>query len=117
MNWPSGLARVPKELICDRDAHGFSLRVEPNGGNIVWSHDIADRGPVFSNLGAVSDRSDVTYRSVLRGYLLTMIGPDSDSRLAGGLGVYNTLPNHVGPWTMAFYTRTLARSGESWWII
>ena len=50
------------------------------------------------------------------GYLLTMIGPDIDSRLAGALGVYDPA-EPCGPWTMAFYTGTLARSSESCGII
>ena len=43
-----------------------------------------------------------------------MIGPDIDSRLAGGLGVYDPA-EPCGPWTMAFYTGTLARSSEFLW--
>jgi CubicO group peptidase (beta-lactamase class C family) len=95
------LARVPKERIRERDAYEFFVRVEPNG-EVVWSHDIANRGAVFSNPGAVC-RSHVTYHPALKRYLLTLIGPVIDGRFAGGLGVYDA-PEPWGPWTTAFYT-------------
>jgi CubicO group peptidase (beta-lactamase class C family) len=123
------LARVPKERIRERDAYEFFVRVESNG-NIIWSHDIADRGPVFSNPGEVC-RSHITYNPALKRYLLTMIGPVIDSRFAGGLGVYDA-PEPWGPWTTAFYTdawdvgpgesasfpsKWLAADGRSAWLV
>jgi hypothetical protein len=99
------LARVPKERIRERDAYEFFVRVEWSG-NVIWSHDIADRGAVFSNTGAVC-RSHITYNPALKRYLLTMIGPNIDGRydgrFAGGFGVYDA-PEPWGPWTTAFYT-------------
>ena len=99
------LARVPKERIRERDAYEFFVRVESNG-DVVWSRDIADRGAVFSNPGAVC-RSHITYNPALKRYLLTMIGPDIDGRydgrFAGGFGVYDA-PEPWGPWTTVFYT-------------
>ena len=87
------LARVPKERIRERDAYEFFVRVESNG-DVVWSRDIADRGAVFSNPGAVC-RSHVTYSPALKRYLLIMIGPDIDgrTRLQGGLAC-TMLPSH-----------------------
>lgn len=123
------LARVPKERIRERDAYEFFVRVEPNG-DVVWSRDIADRGAVFSNAGAVC-RSHITYNPALKRYLLTMIGPVVDSRFAGGFGVYDA-PEPWGPWTTAFYTdawdvgpgesasfpsKWIAADGQSAWLV
>jgi len=95
------LARVPKERIRERYAYEFFVRVESNG-DVIWSRDIADRGAVFSNPGAVC-RSHITYNPAFKRYLLTTIGPVIDGRFAGGLGVYDA-PEPWGPWTTAFYT-------------
>jgi CubicO group peptidase (beta-lactamase class C family) len=123
------LARVLKERIRDRDAYEFFVRIEPNG-NVIWSHDIADRGAAFSSPGAVC-RSHVTYGPALKRYLLTMVGPGSDTRFAGGLGVYDA-PEPWGPWTTAFYTdawdvgpgdsasfpsKWFGADGESAWLV
>ena len=123
------LARVPKERIRERDAYEFFMRVESNR-DIIWSHDIVDRGAVFSNRGAVC-RSHVTYSPALKRYLLIMIGPGNDTRFAGGFGVYDA-PEPWGPWTTAFYTdawgvgsgesaslpsKWLAADGRSAWLV
>jgi CubicO group peptidase (beta-lactamase class C family) len=123
------LARVPKERIRERHAYEFFVRLEPNG-NAIWSHDIVNRGAVFSNPGAVC-RSHITYHPALKRYLLIMPGPGSDNRLAGGLGVYDA-PEPWGPWTTAFYTdawdvgpgesacfpsKWLAADGRSAWLV
>jgi CubicO group peptidase (beta-lactamase class C family) len=127
------LARVPKERIRERDAYEFFVRVEPNG-EAVWSHNVADRGAVFSNPGAVC-RSHITYNPAIKRYLLTMIGPDVDGRydgrFAGGIGVYDA-PEPWGPWTTAFYTdawdvgpgesasfpsKWFAADGQSAWLV
>jgi CubicO group peptidase (beta-lactamase class C family) len=123
------LARVPKNHLSERSAYEFFVRIEPNG-NAVWSHDITDRGSVFSNPGAVC-RSHVTYSTALRRYLLIVIGPAVDSRFAGGFGVYDA-PEPWGPWTTAFYTdawdvgpgesasfpsKWLSADGRSAWLV
>jgi CubicO group peptidase (beta-lactamase class C family) len=123
------LARAPKERIRERDAYEFFVRVEPNG-NVIWSREIADRGPVFSNPGAVC-RSHITYNPALKRYLLVMIGHAIDSRFAGGFGVYDA-PEPWGPWTTAFYTdawdvgpgesasfpsKWLSADGRSAWLV
>jgi CubicO group peptidase (beta-lactamase class C family) len=123
------LARVPKERIRERDAYEFFVQVEPNG-NVIWSREIADRGPVFSNPGAVC-RSHITYNPALKRYLLVMIGHVIDGRFAGGFGVYDA-PEPWGPWTTAFYTdawdvgpgesasfpsKWLSADGRSGWLL
>jgi CubicO group peptidase (beta-lactamase class C family) len=123
------LARVPKEHIRERNAYEFFVRIEPNG-NAVWSHDIRDRGSVFSNPGAVC-RSHVTYSTALKRYLLVVIGPAVDSRFAGGFGVYDAA-EPWGTWTTAFYTdawdigpgesasfpsKWLSADGRSAWLV
>jgi CubicO group peptidase (beta-lactamase class C family) len=123
------LARVPKERIRERDAYEFFVRLESNG-EVVWSRDIADRGAVFSNPGAVR-RSHITYNPALKRYLLIMPGPGGDTRFAGGLGVYDA-PDPWGPWTTAFYTdawdvgpgesacfpsKWLAADGRTAWLV
>jgi CubicO group peptidase (beta-lactamase class C family) len=95
------LARVPKERIRERDAYEFFVRIESNG-DAIWSHNVVDRGAVFSNPSAVC-RSQITYNPALKRYLLSMPGPGRDNRFAGGLGVYDA-PEPWGPWTTVFYT-------------
>jgi CubicO group peptidase (beta-lactamase class C family) len=126
------LARVPKDRIRERDAYEFFVRVEPNG-DVIWSREIADRGAVFSNPGAVC-REHVTYNPALKRYLLVLIGPvidGIDGRFAGGFGVYDA-PEPWGPWTTAFYTdawdvgpgesasfpsKWLSADGRSGWLL
>lgn len=95
------LARVPKDRIRDRDAYEFFVRLGDDGLP-VWSRDIADRGGVFKNPGAVY-RTQVTYNAGLKRYLLNTIGRGNDTRFHGGFGVYDA-PEPWGPWTTAFFT-------------
>lgn len=95
------LARVAKSRIRERDAYEFFVRLD-DAGAPVWSRDIAERGGVFTNPGAVY-RTQVTYHPVLRRYLLNTIGRGNDTRFHGGFGVYDA-PEPWGPWTTAFFT-------------
>lgn len=68
----------------------------------MWSHDIKERGAVFSHPGACY-RSVVTYNAGLKRYLWCQIGPGKDTRYAGGFAIYDA-PEPWGPWATAFHT-------------
>lgn len=97
------LARVPKDKLRDRSAYEFFVRRDPHGG-AVWSTNVTDRGAIFENEGACY-RSHITYNPGLKRYLLTTTGRGTDTRYAGGFGVYDA-PEPWGPWTTVFYTDT-----------
>jgi hypothetical protein len=95
------MARVPADRLQDRRAYEFFVRLGADG-RPEWSREIAERGAVFTNAGACY-RSAVGYNAGLRRYLWCQIGPGSDTRYAGGFGIYDA-PEPWGPWTTAFHT-------------
>jgi CubicO group peptidase (beta-lactamase class C family) len=97
------LARVFKSRLRDASAYEYFVRRDAQDG-AKWSSDIKDRGAFFEHEGACY-RSHMTYNPALRRYLLTVIGRGSDTRYAGGFGIYDA-PNPWGPWTTAFFTDT-----------
>ena len=90
------LARVPKGRIRERDAWEFF--VDP----ARWSHDIRERGAVFTRSGACY-RSAVSYNAALKRYLWCQIGEGVDTRFSGGFAIYDA-SEPWGPWTIAFET-------------
>lgn len=89
------LARVPRRRIREREAYEFFVRVE--NGRPVWSHDLAQRGAVFSFPGHCQ-RVDAVYHPVLKRCLLA-VGYNHNS----GWGLFDA-PEPWGPWTTAFHT-------------
>lgn len=97
------LARVPRRRLRDPAAYEYFVRRDA-GGAATWSRDIAQRGGIFENAGACY-RSHITYSPGLKRYLLTTTGRGTDTRYAGGFGIYDA-PEPWGPWTTAFFTDT-----------
>lgn len=97
------LARVPKKKIRERSAYEFFAGREAQG-DTAWSRDIAQRAAIFENRGACY-RSHITYHAASKRYLLTTIGRGTDTRYAGGFGVFDA-PEPWGPWTTVFFTDT-----------
>jgi hypothetical protein len=97
------LMRVPQAAVQDRSQYTFFVKVE-DGGNPVWSEDIADRGAVFTNLNQCR-RSSISYNAGLQRYLWwqQISQGDSDTRFEGGFGLYDA-PEPWGPWTTVFFT-------------
>jgi CubicO group peptidase (beta-lactamase class C family) len=99
------LARVPKDRLSQRAAYEFFVRLDPTG-RPLWSHDIADRGAVFTNTGRCG-RSGITYNAGIKRYLWCQVLPESPHpggpRFRGGFGIYDA-PEPWGPWTTAYYT-------------
>ncbi len=93
------LMRVPVPRLLERDAYrffaGFNHRGKP-----LWSADIADRVPAFTDPNGCRLVS-VSYNPGLRRYLLcTAHGPFAK----GNLGIFDA-PSPWGPWTtVAYYT-------------
>jgi CubicO group peptidase (beta-lactamase class C family) len=105
------MARVPKDRLRERAAYDFFVSLDSNS-QPVWTKSMAERGAVFTNAGACY-RSGVSYNPALRRYLWCQIGPGTDTRYAGGFGIYDA-PEPWGPWTTAFHTNAWdAGPGES----
>ncbi|MEZ4657113.1 MAG: Ig-like domain-containing protein [Caldilineaceae bacterium] len=98
------LTRVPKTQIANRYAYEFLRAVDENN-DPIWTADIAQRGAVFSTVGAKAGRSGMVYNAALGRYLwwqgINVAGPDE--RYEGGFGVYDA-PEPWGPWTVVYYT-------------
>ncbi len=95
------LARVPTDRIKRREAYEFFAGL--NGtGQPTWASDVAQRAAVFTHPGRCY-RSGISYNAALKRYLWCQIIPSSDTRFAGGFGIYDA-PEPWGPWTTAFFT-------------
>jgi CubicO group peptidase (beta-lactamase class C family) len=95
------LARVPRDRIKDRDAYEF-FKGRDALDRPVWTHDIAQRGAVFTHEGKCY-RSGISYNAGLKRYLWCQTLPGDDPRFRGGLGIYDA-PEPWGPWTTAYFT-------------
>ncbi|HUT95552.1 MAG TPA: DUF4185 domain-containing protein [Thermoguttaceae bacterium] len=97
------LSRVPKEKIKDRGAYEFFAGLDAN--RPVWSADVADVQPVFTDPRGVIPTTGAVYHPVLKRYLLTSFhtGP-------GQLGIFDA-PQPWGPWTTAAYYETWGEMG------
>src|SRR5262249_39158338 len=99
------LARVPKDKIVDRSGYEFFQGLDDQQPR--WSRNIADRGAVFTHLGRCY-RGGITYNVGLQRYLWVQIipgtqGKKTDTRFAGGFGIYDA-PEPWGPWTTVYFT-------------
>ncbi len=100
------LTRVPKDQITDRAAYEFFVGLDVND-DPIWSTDIAQRGPVFTNTGLCA-RNGISYNAALGRYLWWQQLPVGgiDTRFGGGFGIYEA-PEPWGPWSTVYFT-------ESW---
>jgi hypothetical protein len=96
------LARVTAELLRDREAYEFFVRVDEQG-QPVWTRDPRQRGAVFEHSGHCY-RSSVSYSAPLRRYLWCQTGLGEDTRHAGGFAIYEA-PQPWGPWSTVFTTK------------
>ncbi|HWB99497.1 MAG TPA: DUF4185 domain-containing protein, partial [Bryobacteraceae bacterium] len=129
------LARVPRERLSDRGAYEFFRGLDPNG-DPLWSRDIEQRRPVFSDPLGVQHVA-VSYNPRLRRYLLTSKHRVSSSEGGSGsqnasLGVFDA-PEPWGPWTTVYYddhwfrnhytyhhtipTKWIDEDGKSMWMV
>jgi CubicO group peptidase (beta-lactamase class C family) len=95
------LARVPKGRLADRGAYEF-FKGLGEGGQPLWTADIAQRGAVFDHPGSCY-RSAISYDPGLKRYLWCQTLPGGDARFRGGFGIYDA-PEPWGPWTTAYST-------------
>lgn len=97
------LARVPKEKMKAREAYAFFAGL--NRGQPVWSGDVAEVKPVFSDSRGVIPTTGAVYHPVLKRYLLTSFhtGP-------GQFGIFDA-PQPWGPWTTVAYYETWGEMG------
>jgi len=94
------LDRVPADRVMQREAYEFFVNLTPDN-QPIWSHDIAQRGPVFQNPHACY-RTGISYDAPIKRYLWWQ-GAQTDGRFKGGFTLYDA-PEPWGPWTTAFYT-------------
>lgn len=91
------LARVPKDQITDRGKYEFFKDLDKNG-KPLWTPNIAERQPVFTDLNGAGTRLGVVYNPGIRRYLMTIAHNNR-----GGLGIFDA-PEPWGPWsTVAYY--------------
>ena len=95
------LARVRAGQITDRGAYEFLVGLN-DGGEPIWSQDIARRGAAFRYAGGCN-RMAVTYNAPLKRYLMTMRSRGRASRGADHFSIYDA-PEPWGPWTTVFRT-------------
>lgn len=99
------MARVPKEDILERTAYEFFTSQQRNN-ETNWNSKIEERRPVFEN-SLRCYRTNVTYNSGLKRYLLCQVFPQSQHsqgpRFQGGFGIYDA-PEPWGPWSVVFET-------------
>ena len=98
------LIRVPKDKLVDRNAYQFYQGLDANG-NPLWTNDIRQRQPVFTNLQQCR-RSSISYNAGIGRYIWwQQISCDgnSDTRYQGGLGIFEA-PEPWGPWSTVYYT-------------
>jgi hypothetical protein len=99
------MARVDKKRIRERAAYEFFEGLDGNG-KPRWTVKIENRKHVFSNPPAGVYRTQVSYNSGLKRYLMNQILIGSDHvRFQGGFGVYDA-PEPWGPWTTVYFTPT-----------
>ncbi|MCB0688239.1 MAG: serine hydrolase, partial [Saprospiraceae bacterium] len=100
------LARVAKQSIKNRREYQFLSGWDQNH-NPIWSPDIKQRIPVFTNPGKCY-RSGISYNAALGKYLWCQIIPlatdEKGPRFRGGLGIFSS-SHPWGPWETVFYTR------------
>jgi hypothetical protein len=98
------LMRAPKTQLMERAAYDFYKGTDDNG-NPLWTKDVEQRRPVFSNLQKCR-RSSISYNAGLGRYLwiqLLPIGDDIDTRHRGGLGIFESSALW-GPWRTVYYS-------------
>jgi len=91
-----GLFRVPKDQLGVRSAYEFVAGLDASD-NPIWSFDINDRQPVFTDPNGVRWGVNAMYHPVLGRYLITVRHDDT-----GGWGIFDA-PEPWGPWTTVAY--------------
>jgi hypothetical protein len=92
------LLRVPRSAIMKRDK--FQFYAGKNDRNLpIWSHEISDRVPVFSNPAGVGWNCSVAYNFFLGRYLLVT---EHSKSFEGNFSLFES-PNPWGPWFTVSY--------------
>jgi len=99
------LMRAPKDKLIERNAYEFYKGLDANG-NPLWTADVRERQPVFTNAQQCR-RSSISYNAGLGRYLwwqqISSGGTGTDTRFIGGLGLFEA-PEPWGPWKTVDYT-------------
>lgn len=110
------LMRVKKDQIKDIKAYEFFKGIDTNG-NVVWTSDIKDRKPVFTDPNGVGNagQAQVVFHPGIRRYILT-VGHRSHAKnalrnQAKRLGIFDA-PEPWGPWTTVAYYENWKGAGD-----
>jgi len=89
------LARVPQDSINQRSSYEFFTGLK--GTEPIWSSDVENMQPVFTDPRGVIPTTGAVYHPVLKRYILSSfhVGP-------GQLGIFDA-PSPWGPWTAVAY--------------
>jgi hypothetical protein len=94
------MARAPAEQVAHREAYTFFAGLDGRG-QPLWSADLGDRRPVFSDPRG-AQRIGLTYNQALKRYFLTTAHADGTRAThTPALGVFDA-PEPWGPWTTAY---------------
>jgi hypothetical protein len=124
------MARVPKDKIADRGAYRFFSGLDAKGVP-VWSADMAEREPIFTDPRG-TQRISLTYNAAVKRYILTSshrVGTDTHGP---SLGVFEA-PQPWGPWRTVYYddhwsgndrtyhhkfpTKWMSADGKTMWLL
>ncbi|MFC1712289.1 hypothetical protein ACFL6S_01405 [Candidatus Poribacteria bacterium] len=96
------MLRAPKDRVSDRESYEFFAGLA-SSGDPIWSSDIAERSPIFTDPQG-TQRISINYNAALRRYILasTHQPPGSNATHTGALGVFDA-PEPWGPWTTVYY--------------
>ena len=95
------MARVHKDQIKDRSKYEFYKGLDGNG-NPIWTKDVHERQPVFSDPNGGAWASAVSYNPVIDRYLMVVTNGYPRPNPFGGIGIFDA-PEPWGPWTTAYY--------------
>jgi len=92
------LSRVPNGAVLDRSKYEFFAELSPDG-KPVWSANLMDKRPVFTDPNGVGWNLSASYNPGLRRYLLCT---EHSVTHAGKPGIFDA-PEPWGPWTTVAY--------------
>jgi hypothetical protein len=124
------MARVPKDKVSDRSAYRFFAGLDAKG-KPLWSADISDRKPIFTDGRGVM-RISLTYNLALKRYIMTASHKVGEGPHNPSLGVFEA-PEPWGPWSTVYYddhwagndrvyhhkfpTKWMSPDGKTMWLL
>ena len=95
------MARVHKDQIKNRSAFEFFRGLDGNG-NPLWTKNVNQRKPVFSDPDKGAYASSIVYNPGIDRYMMVVTNGYPRAWPHGGIGIFDA-PEPWGPWTTAYY--------------